>query len=151
MSNSNIASDLLAAQRKVYELQQLKDLAERQERELEEQRLQFDETKQAEIAENQRLQSLLSERLEFLNTLKDFSNFDTQREELERQLRVLNTQENNQVAMLENTILQIGGIIQRLLSKGWSKSPVEFQQAVVLEVSKRCSLPQARVSKILYR
>ena len=149
--NSNITNDIAATQQKLNDLKRLHEMEQQQKLQLEQERFLLDEQAQAEKAENERLQTYLTERLQLLEPLKDFSTFETRREELNLQLKTLNMQENNQVAQLENTILQIGGIIQRLLSKGWAKSPVEFQQTVVLEVSKRCNLPQARVSKILYR
>lgn len=148
---SSITNDIQIAQQKLNDLKRLQELEQQQKLQLEQERFLLDEAAQAEKAEKERLQAYLTERLQLLELLKDFSSFETKREELNLQLKNLNTQENNQVAQLENVILQIGGIVQKLISKTWTKSPTEFQQAVVLEVSKLCSLPQARVSKILYR
>lgn len=150
MANNSLAADVLAVQQKLHRLQQLQELAAQQQRDLEAQRELLDEEKQAEIAENLRLEAFLTSKLEFLDTVRDFSNYESQREELNRQMRVLNEQENYQHQQLENTVRQISGIIQNKLSKTWNRSGIELRGAVVLETSKVCNLNQVFVSRILY-
>lgn len=148
---SNITNDIAATQQKLNDLKRLQELEEQQRLQLEQERFLLDEAAQAEKAENERLQAYLTERLQLLEPLKDFSSFETKREELNLQLKTLNTQENYQYQEMETCVQQIGWVLRTFLEKTWTKSPTEFRQQLVLDISRTTKLNQALVNRILYR
>lgn len=148
---SSITNDIQVTQQKLNDLKRLQELEEQQKLQLEQQRFLLDEQAQAEKAEAERLEAYLSEKLQFLETVRDFSTFEIQREQLERELSNLKSKENEQQQLLETAIKQIAWVIQTKLSKGWSRSPTEFMQQLVTEVSRIVGYSQPFVSRILYR
>jgi len=148
---SNINNDIEIAQQKLNDLKRLQELEQQQKLQLEHERFLLDEQAQAEKAEAERLEAYLSEKLQFLETVRDFTTFEIQREKLNREFSNLNSKENEQQQLLENTIKQIAFVIRTKLSKGWTRSPSEFRQQLVLDVSRATKLNQALVSRILYR
>lgn len=148
---SSISNDIQIAQQKLNDLKRLQELEQQQKLQLEHERFLLDEQAQAEKAENERLQAYLSDKLQFLETVRDFTTFEIQREQLNRDLSNLNSKENEQQQLLENTIKQIAWVIRTKLQRGWSKSPTEFMQQLVIDVSRAVGYSQPFVSRILYR
>ena len=148
---SNITNEIQIAQQKLNDLKRLHELEQQQKLQLEQERFLLDEQAQADKAENERLQAYLSEKLQLLEPLKDFSSFEKKREELNLQLKTLNTQELEQQRQLENCVQQIAWVLRTFLEKTWVKSPTEFRQQLVVDVSRATRLNQALVSRILYR
>ncbi len=148
---SSITNDIQAAQQKLNDLKRLQELEEQHKLQLEQERFLLDEQAQAEKLEAERLETYLSERLQFLDTVRDFTAFEIQREKLNRELSDLSSKENERYQQLENCVKQIAYVIQTKLQKGWSKGPTEFMQQMVIEVSRVVGYSQPFVSRILYR
>lgn len=148
---SNITNDIQAAQQKLNELKRLQELETQQKLRLEQERQALDSEFQAEKLEAEQMELFIKGKLEYLDTLRDFSQYEKQREDLEQQLRSVAAKEHEQLQLLENCILQIASTIQRKLSKGWTRSPTEFRGYLVTETSRVVGYSQAFVSRILFR